>query len=545
MRKLLCISCVLIGCTEEKSPVYSEPLFEGPFVYDAQYDGQFYIDTLWIVTQEAKEEIAALNETPEGYLDWRIDAMNETLERSLIDTSIVRSLGVHMINDHDIERTGVDIGDTEVTISNALSWLGSFRDVYGADKVMIVAGTEEGASEAALGGGDVSAHWVTFLPIEHEFGHQMGASHCNEGLVDELNYGYPASGYTEEGFPIENGPVNAGTRMCGNSIALFSNPDVQLSIEEIDDMISAGLAPQGDWEALINDDGLVPFGDAQYANMAQQWRDVEEESARKVSSTMYDGAAGDSYDLDDCIGLYAEEGYGTLLQEICVGEIETEIEDFTSVRVGSNVHTNLYTDPEFGASSMCGGQLLKLAYSSPSLRALSDHQRVPSISGAVQAISVYEPSDRDAHMQMDGPYSFYGAGTQPSCEGFDEQELVLMPDNRDWTATASVYAEPVSIPFAVDFKVRTFHENEDPYADGFTFFFGKRSDTYLNTVPPREQLGFVADGVGYGLMINTWTGNVGLRDGNWGTLGTDKGHNSNTNGDWVPVRVVLLCFGMR
>ena len=69
------------------------------------------------------------------------------------------------------------------------------------------------------------------------------------------------------------------------------------------------------------------------------------------------------------------------------------------------------------------------------------------------------------------------------------------------------------------------------------FSFGKPEDVYSNTVPPREQLGFVADGVGYGFMINTWTGTAGLRDGNWDTLGTDVGHNSNTNGDWTPVRI--------
>lgn len=524
----------ILGCTQEKP---SPTLYEGPFTYSSQYNDQWYIDTLWMVTEEAQTEIELLGETPQEYLDWRIDEMNNTLTRSLVDSSIVRSLGVHIVNDHDIERTGVDIGTTDITISNALSWLGNYRDVYGADKVMIVAGTEEGASEAALGGGDVSAHWVTFLPVEHEFGHQMGANHCSEGVGGDLQYGYPASGYTEDGSPIENGPINAGTRMCGNSIALFSNPDVQLTVEEVEAMIEQGLAPQGDWASLANEEGRIVFGDAEYANMAQQWRDVEEVSAAKLASTLYEGEIGASYEQDDCIALYAQEGYGEFIEEICAGDNVINPLPFRSIQVGANVHTNLYTDSGFGTDSMCGGQLVRLAFSSPSLDALSTHHNTPSVSDNVGAISVYDPYDREAHAQLDGPYSFHGAGTMPTCEDQTEEHLVLMPDNRDWTATAAVYTSPVAIPFALELQLRTYHDNEDPPADGFVFFFGKDADAYTQQTPPREQQGFIPDGSGFGMMFNTWTFEVGLRDGNWSTLGTDIYHDSYTNGEWIPVRM--------
>ena len=531
----------LIGCIEEK-PIPA--LFDGPFSYSSQYENQWYIDTLWMVTEEAEAEIELQGETPEEYLNWRIDAMNATLSRSLVDSSIVRSLGVHIVNDHDIDRTGVDIGTTDITISNALSWLGSYRDVYGADKVMIVAGTEEGSSEAALGGGDVSAHWVTFLPVEHEFGHQMGASHCSEGVVGDLQFGYPASGYTAEGTTIEGGPVDAGTRMCGNSIALFSNPDVELTLSEVEDMVFEGLAPQGDWSALQNEEGRIVFGDEQYANMAQQWRDVEEEAATKISSTLYQGEVGASYEKKDCVMLYSEEGYGGFIEEICAGDDVINPAPFRSIQVGSNVHANLYTDSGFGADSMCGGQLIRLAYSSPSLDALALHHEIPSVSDNVGAISVYDPYDREAHALMNGPYSFHGAGAMPSCEDGSEQELVLMPDHRDWTATAAVYTSDVTIPFAVDFLLRTYHDTEDPPADGFVFFFGKDSDSYTQQVPPREQQGFMPDGSGFGMMFNTWTSQVGLRDGTWNILGTDIYHDSYTNGEWIPIRVEVRESGV-
>jgi hypothetical protein len=101
------------------------PLFEGPFEYAAAQEGVYLIDLLWIVTEEAVAEIEGLDETPGAFLNWRIDDMNDTLERSLIDSSIVRPVGVHVMNAHDIERTGVEIGQTDVNISNALNGLGT------------------------------------------------------------------------------------------------------------------------------------------------------------------------------------------------------------------------------------------------------------------------------------------------------------------------------------------------------------------------------------------------------------------------------------
>ena len=99
------------------------PLFEGPFSYDSVADDKHLIDTLWMVTEQAVEEIAAGGETAEEYLSWRIDALNDTLVRSLVDSSRLRDLGVHVVTTDDEDRTGVSIGQTDVNISTALTWL--------------------------------------------------------------------------------------------------------------------------------------------------------------------------------------------------------------------------------------------------------------------------------------------------------------------------------------------------------------------------------------------------------------------------------------
>ena len=60
------IFALLLACTNDKEP--SIPLFDGPFSYSSQYDDQWYIDTLWMVTEEAEAEIAQQGETPRRIL---------------------------------------------------------------------------------------------------------------------------------------------------------------------------------------------------------------------------------------------------------------------------------------------------------------------------------------------------------------------------------------------------------------------------------------------------------------------------------------------
>ena len=534
------LGLVLMGCAGESAPEVFEPEFSGPFVYDnMNTDGHWMLDTLWILSEQAVSEIEVNKKsTPIDYLDWRIDAMNDTIERSLITTSRVRSLGIHVLQDADFERVQQWMGDTNVTISNALSWLGTYRDTYGADKVMIVAGTEEGASGAALGGGDVSAHWVDFLPVEHEFGHQMGAAHCNKGQPGELYFGQPTGGYTDDGFAVKNSPIGGGTRMCGNNIAYYSNPDVRLTLDEIDEMIAQELMPEGDWASLIEDDGRVPMGHPDYANFAAHWMTVDEDASNRLPVVRYDGAADEPNANDDCIALFTDEGYGGERTEVCAGEDMTGLEGISSVKVGRNVHANLYSDASFGSESMCGGQLQRLPWSSPSLAALTAHHEVASLDDRVRSVRVYEPMDRAEHAYSESPYTFHGHnGTYPRCGGDDGGTLTIMPDGRTWSATAATYDSPVPIPFVVDFRVKTTHDGKNPPADAFTVFFGKAEDAFVTVPPTRDQQGVAVDGTGSAVEFNIWTNSVTVRDSNWEAVGEPLGFSAYTDGKYVPVSI--------
>ncbi|MEC7240367.1 MAG: hypothetical protein VXW32_03960, partial [Myxococcota bacterium] len=138
------ISLLALGCEPDDAVVTDSgetggigetgsiaPLFEGPFAYDSVAEDQHLIDTLWMVTEQAVEEIADGGESAADFHNGRIDALNDTLIRSLVDTSRLRTLGVHVVTSDDEDRTGVAIGQTDVNISTALTWLSSYREAYG------------------------------------------------------------------------------------------------------------------------------------------------------------------------------------------------------------------------------------------------------------------------------------------------------------------------------------------------------------------------------------------------------------------------------
>jgi len=511
---------------------------EGPFEYGSvDADGLALIDALFVLTPEAIAEIEDRGETPESFLEYRIDDLNATMERSLIDSSRVRSLGVHALVEADFDRTGVYPGGPSVTIDAVMGWLTSYRVSYGADKVLVIAATDENDEGAALGGGDVSAYWVDFLPIEHEFGHCMGASHCNEG-TDTQNYGMPVSGYDDLGFSVD-GPIGGGTRMCGNNIAFFSNPDVRLSLDEIDGYVADGLMPEGDWAAVVDLDGTLPMGDAQWANVAQMWRDYELSAASAALTVKYPGDAGAFYEKDDCAGLFIGEGYRDQFAEICVGQpLDGQLDSqASSIKLGRNVHANLYTDSDFGSGSMCGGQLLRLGFSSPSLAAISAHHGLESFDDALGSLLVYAPTDRDSHFRFDGGFSFYGGSAMPRCGSIDGETLTILPDLSYWAGTAAVYNTRVEVPFRVEFDYYSLHAGGDGFhADGFTFFFGDDAAPYALSEPDRSTLGFLANGEGHAVEFNHWQNRISIRDGSFDIV-AEVGASPYTEGAWVPVAV--------
>ena len=518
----------------------------GPFLY-SEYDpeGVAMIDALFVLTEDAVAEIAGQGQTPEEFLDWRLDDLNDALARSLVDSSFVRSLGYHVLSEDDYMRTGTWPGPTDFNIGQALGWLSSYRTTYGADKILMIASTAESQSPAAWGGGAVSSYWVEFLPINHEFGHCMGGSHCNEGDANAYHFGFPLAGYDEGGTPNPPG-LSGGTMMCGNSVNFFSNPDVSLSLAEIEAYVDAGIMPAQDYAAALGPGESLQLGHPVYANMAQTWRDNELLAARSTPTAKYPGDPGTYYEKDDCAGFYTGEGYTDLAFELCSDETDQGLADasISSVMLGREVHVNLYTDSDFGAGSTCGGVLERLAFSSPSLSAFSEHHGFEDIDGVVAAAAVYPPLDRATHRLFEGGFEFYSSGEPPFCSSVDGETLTVLRDGVDWTGTAAISKQTLELPYSIEFEYLSQHVGDDPPADGISVFFAKDPLAYASQVPPRETMGFIPDGSGYAVELNIWTNQVSLRDGDYATIGQSVNTSTYTDGAWVPVRVEVALDGV-
>ncbi len=510
----------------------------GPFFYtEYDEDGRFLIDALIVVTEQAEAEIIELGEAPLAFLTPHIDDINAALERSLVTSTRVRNLGVHVVTSDDYVRTGHSPADTLENIDFVPDWLSSYRGVYGADKIIFIAGSEESTSSAAWGGGDISSYWVGFLPVGHEFGHTMGGSHCNDGSDGSLQYGFPLSGYSAAGVPNE-GPLSGGTMMCGNSAAFYSNPDLVLTLDQINAYVAEGVMPDQDYAAALGPGGTLRMGDEKFANMAQVWRNNQASAARKFPTVRYPGHEEIFYEKDDCVGFYGKEGYGQFEVEVCAGETHQSLTDsqITSVKVGRNVHVSLFSDAALGAGSTCGGIVQRLPFSSPSLEALSAHHETESLNGKVAAAMVYLPDDREAHRRFDSNFEFYESGATPFCSSIDGEALTLLRDGSTWSASAAVMKQVIQPPYSIEFETRSLHAADDNHADGMVVFFQKDKAGYELTPPPRETLGFIPDGSGFGVAFNIYNNQVSIRDGSFSALETIN-QDAYTAGDWVPIRV--------
>ena len=510
----------------------------GPYLYnEIDGDNRKVIDALFIITPDAKQDISDYGQTPTEYLSSHIAALNETLLRSKIFTSTVRLLGIHELLESDFDRIGNYPNGSLNNMAHALGWLSSYRESYGADKVLLIGSNSESNNGGAYGSGDLSSYFVDFLPIEHEFGHMMGASHCNDGQVGELNYGYPLAGYTNEGFPIEGG--FAGTRMCSNNVAFYSNPDIFLNIDEINTYVAEGLMPLGDYAPYLDSNGLLQMGDDLYANVAQMWRDNETGASQRVAASKYSHGPNPHYAKDDCVALYAQEGFKEYLQEVCVGDVfNFHKGSFASFKLGKNVHVNFYSDPDFGASGGCGGEVLKTAFSSPSITNLSQARGLSGFSNKAESILVYPPSDRSSHFYFNGAYDFYSSAQfMPHCSSEVDSQVRLLDDLIPWSSTAMVLRESVSNSFAVDFSVRSSIVSDHPHGEGFTFFFAKDGSEYDSNTLTWDELGFLSDGKGYAIQFHDVINRVALIDGNNNILGEVFGVESFTNNEWVDVRI--------
>lgn len=510
----------------------------GPWEYSELDDeGRWVIDSLFLFTPQAVDEIEAMGETPRSFIEGKLDDLNARLERSLVDSSRARLIGYHLLLEEDFQRAGAWPGATLDNHANALAWLGDYRDTYGADKFLVVAGTAESGDGFNWGGGAGSSYYVTFLAIPHEFGHVLGGGHCTDGQAG-YNYGYPLAGYDAAGFPNPPG-LAGGTTMCGNDTHFFSNPEIVLDLDDIAGLVAEGLMPDQDYASMLGAGGTLQLGDPARANMAQTWRENEEAAARERFAAKYPGDEDDYYDDDDCAGFYALPGYGDLLYELCDGEELAnagEMAAVSSVRLGRNVHASLYSDASFGAGSTCGGLLTRLAFSSPSLEAYAEHRGEASIDGVVRSASVYVPEDRLAHARFDGSFDFYSTGTLPFCADEEGETLTLMRDLELFAGAAALLHGDQTPPYTIAFDYYSAHEGEDR-GDGIAVMLGKNGIAYETQPPPRENLGFIADGSGHAISFNMYTGLVEGRDGNFAVVGTGVAQDTFTNGQWIPVRV--------
>lgn len=500
--------------------------------------GRPMIDHLWLFTPQAVSEIEGSGETPASFIEGRLDELNAVLDRSLVTSSRVRSLGYHLLLEEDFARTGVWPGATNDNLGNAPSWLGDYATTYGADKFMIVAGTTESGDGANWGGWVGSSYYVTFLAVTHEVGHTMGGSHCNDG-AEGYHFGMPLAGYDESGTPNPPG-LSGGTAMCGNSIPFYSNPDLEFSLAEIEDLVSQDLLPDQDYAGALGETGTLRLGDSARANMAQTWRDNEEAAATQTLAARYPGYEDDGYDDADCAGFYTDEGYQDLAFELCAGmeqQSDADLADIRSVRLGANVHVNLYSDADFGAGSTCGGVVNRLAFSSPSLDALAEHWGLESLAGTANSIMVYAPTDRSAHARFEGGFDFYGSGgALPYCATVDGETLTLIRDEMYWVGAAALQQGELDPPYTIEFDYLNAHIN-DEHGDGLVVFFGKDGTSYATTPPPRESLGFIPDGSGYGVVFNDYLNQTVLVDGNYANFGMPANQDNYTDGAWVPIRV--------
>ncbi|MCB9677694.1 MAG: hypothetical protein H6737_21490 [Alphaproteobacteria bacterium] len=485
-------------------------------------DGHVLIDTLFVVTPQAVAEIEAGGSTPESLLLPKLEAVNATLARSRVDNVRVRALGVHRLVEADFARVGVWPGVPETSMVHALDWLGGYRETYGADKIIVVAGTGEGQADAALGGGDLSAHWVDFLPIEHELGHQMGLGHCFEGSTGS---GMPVGGYTGDGQVATAGL--GGTRMCGNSLPFYSNPDLVLTKEGFSDLLEAGLIDGWDPKRTFEADGVIRLGHPEYANAAKHWREEGPSHADRMPTAM-DPRGDRPWDRADCVGLFADDDYGEPLGEVCVGETWTGDVPVRSVRLGRDVHATVRGLDE----GLCGGSESRIGFSSPSLAALAEHRGHPAFDA--WTVDVYATHDRAAFERADGPFRFVGTNALPRCEG---DVLTVMPDHRDWSSTAAVTTHRLSGPFEARFQLRTAHEGDEPPADGIAVLFGQDPAAWDAPLAAGGGEGLERAPTGYALMFDGWNGRIALRGPDGQPLGEDRSFDTFTRGDWVDVAV--------
>ena len=357
-------------------------------------DGKFLIDVLFVFTPLARslmENRPQGADDPDDFALRHINQTNSDLQRSQITTSRLRYVGKHYVTAADYSRTNRYPNSSNGI--HVLLWLSTLRDTYGADKIAVIHSNVWNNA----GGDSASFPYNPVLPFSHEIGHTMGIHHggCDGGDYSTLGYAHGAQFRwlnVIDGKQVLSDKLDAGTVMCGNNAAFFSNANLVLSWQQIEDYVNQGHLPHNiDFYEPLRETGMK-MGHVDYADGARQWMEVDEAASNKYPTSLpMNYSETEWYESDDCLAFYDSIDYLNPISEMCIGDTVSDvasIRNAKSVRIGRSVGLRFYSNRAYRT------ELSTLFYSSANL---NDYFAVHSgkLSDTVY-IEAFHKDDRDA-----------------------------------------------------------------------------------------------------------------------------------------------------
>ncbi|OAV43881.1 hypothetical protein [Lewinella sp. 4G2] len=239
-----------------------------PYCQEQDANGRLIMDVLFTFSIEAttrQEDIL-------GFTVAMAETVNVAYANSLIDNTRIRAVNVAVRDNH----TGVD---SPALGTNPITYATDMAEVA-ADMIADFQAGKDGANNnfggwASTGGFSSISYISSSTIFRHEYGHNMGSSHCSGNSIRPYAAGF------------DNGTER--TIMCGNDVPYFSNPDIDL--------------------------GNGPLGDPATADNARLTREFASAKANRARHIVpYD--AGDGGDCGT--PALAEEYY--LLQNVATGK---------------------------------------------------------------------------------------------------------------------------------------------------------------------------------------------------------------------------------
>ena len=277
------------------------------------------------------------------------ETANVGLTNSLVDNLVMRVIDV-VVGDNAF---GVDV----TTLENAWNFYENDRHVVAADMLADYQDAVEGADNNYGGwgstGGQRSINAITGPTVfRHEFGHNLGSSHCSGGI---RTY---AAGY-------DNGVAGEKTHMCGNQLNFFSNPDLDVSGTPIGDAATADNARLAREVALLKSSyerHVIPYAAGDNGVCAPEIADgyytLQNVATGGYLSPIGSGGTGDKLEQQSTTttGLQVWSVHNTGNGHVMIHNASTgRAVDFFSTGLGPNV----------GLWTSAGGNRKQMLYVSP------------------------------------------------------------------------------------------------------------------------------------------------------------------------------------